>query len=161
MTRSTRDTIHVWPTRARLDVPGVVVARVGADGAAVAGQGSLQLLRHDVLVPQQRVRVRERLVDLHGALEKLDGRVVFLLQAEAVPRGAPSLESNNKQTTNKQQQNNKQTTNKQQTNKQQTNKNNKQTVHFNVTSVRDARMWRRLPPRLVTEIFVDYKLVYH
>ena len=58
-------------------VPGVVVARVDADGVAVAGQRLLQLLDHHVLVPQQRVGVGK--VGLHlKTREKAETILKFL-----------------------------------------------------------------------------------
>ena len=71
--------------------PSVVVAWVYAHRVAERAHRLVQLLNEHVLVPEQGVGVRKVWVDLQGAKEEPYRRVVFLLQAEAVARRAPSL----------------------------------------------------------------------
>ncbi|RNA19675.1 hypothetical protein BpHYR1_003657 [Brachionus plicatilis] len=72
-------------------VPGVVVSWLEKDGLAERRQALVHLFDENVLVAEQIVGVRELGVDLGGPVKKLDGRVVLLVQAEAVADHAPSL----------------------------------------------------------------------
>jgi len=54
------------------------VPRVDADGVAVALQALVEVLVGKVLVPAQRVRVRERRVQLQRALEEAQCGLVLL-----------------------------------------------------------------------------------
>ena len=72
-------------------VPGVVVPVVEAYGVSEAGHGLVQVLVAHVLVPAQRVGVREARVQLQRPLEELERRLVLLLQREAVAHHAPAL----------------------------------------------------------------------
>ena len=58
------------------------MARVDADGVAVALQPLVKVLVGKVLVPAQRVRIRQRGVQLQRAQEEAQRRLV-LLQATA------------------------------------------------------------------------------
>ena len=72
-------------------VPGVVVPRVESDRRAVGHHRLLEVLVGEVLVPAQRVRVRELGIELQRAPEEPKRRLVLLLQREAVPERAPRL----------------------------------------------------------------------
>lgn len=68
----------------KLSSPGIVVARVHADGIPVAAHALIKVLVRKVLVPCQGVCVGERGLQLEGALEGLQG-IVMLLQARWWP----------------------------------------------------------------------------
>ena len=78
----------MWAHVAEVDVaeavPRVVVALVDTDRRAVEGHRLLEVVVRRVLVAAQRVRVREVGLNLDRALEELQGRVVLLLEGEAV-----------------------------------------------------------------------------
>ena len=63
--------------------PGVVVARVDTDGVPVALQPLVEVLVGKVLVPAQRVRVRQGGVQLQRAQEEAQRRLMLLAKCKA------------------------------------------------------------------------------
>ena len=64
---------------------------IDAHGIAETTDGFFKLFSQHILVTQQRIGIGEVGIELHGALKEADGRVVLLLQREAVAHCTPRL----------------------------------------------------------------------
>ena len=67
------------------------MSRVEADGITECCQRLVELVDQHVLVSEQRVRIREKRVNLDRSLEIANRRVVLLLKTKAVAGHTPRL----------------------------------------------------------------------